>query len=121
MDHFPLDDLLPSNDECYVPPEHFVDLFAPGGAAWELADVYKWIHMSNVLGNKFISGYMACHFDLMLKSGRPFTMTLMESFGDSLVDLFIRRSKMFNRTATLTRSSVKEFGVTYVTVSGHGE
>jgi hypothetical protein len=121
MDSIPLDDLLPTNDSCYTPPAHFVDLYAPGGAAWELVDVYKWIHLSNSMGNKFIAGYMACHFDVMLKSGRPFRVTLMDSFGSDLVDLFIRRAKMFNRTATISRSSVEEFGVSYVTVSGHGE
>ena len=87
----PLDDLLPTNDNSFqpVPSGEFFDTGSP---YWEFADIFKW-------GNKsaeFQFGFYAGLFEMILKSGRPFSFRLLESLEPHL-EHFITRAQEYNR------------------------
>lgn len=94
----PLDDLLPTSDSGYTPPGNFADLFERGGAAWELADAWKWhIRKDDHSTHSFNLGYHACLFDICLKSGKPFMFNIPFNV-PVVIDEFKARASQFGRT-----------------------
>ena len=89
----PLDDLLPTNDDSFqpVPSGEFFDTGSP---FWEFADIFKWGNKSTDTDFQF--GFYAGLFEIILKSGRPFSFRLLESLEHHL-DSFIVRAKAYNR------------------------
>ena len=87
----PLDDLLPTNDDSFqpVPSGEFFDTGSP---FWEFADIFKWDNKST----DFQFGFYAGLFEMILKSGRPFSFRLLESLEPHL-DSFITRAQEYNR------------------------
>ena len=108
----PLDDLYPTNDESYIPPETCDELFLPGGGAWDQADVWKWQFAGDV---SFRLGYQAQLFDILLKSGRPFMMRLFGS--EEIAEEFKRRAECFGRTVEFPLTAIPDSVV--VIVSKH--
>jgi hypothetical protein len=71
----PLDDLLPSNDECFEPVDSGV-FFLSGSPFWEWADEFKWIRPTGEHGRElFKIGWEAAMFETLLKSGLSFSFT----------------------------------------------
>ena len=97
----PLDDLLPTNDESFqpVPSGEFFDTGSP---YWEFADIFKWGNKSTDTDFQF--GFYAGLFEMILKSGRPFSFRLLESLEPHL-DSFITRAQEYNRECTWEKKS----------------
>ena len=105
----PLDDLLPTNDDSFepVPSGEFFDTGSP---FWEFADIFKWGNKST----EFQFGFYAGLFEIILKSGRPFSFRLLEILEPHL-DSFIVRAKAYNREIEWEK---KSYWVV-IWVSGH--
>ena len=105
----PLDDLLPTNDDSFqpVPSGEFFDTGSP---FWEFADIFKWDNKST----DFQFGFYAGLFEMILKSGRPFSFRLLESLEPHL-DSFITRAQEYNREIEWEK---KSYWVV-ISVAGH--
>lgn len=94
---FVLDDLLPQSDSAYEPPSNLSELFTgEDSALWELADIWKYglSDMSTEDRAIFTMGYYCAIWDVWLKTGLPFAVTVPED----CVDRLVKRSEAFNRT-----------------------
>ncbi len=87
----PLDDLYPTNDDCFQPVSSG-DYFNTGSPFWEFSDFHKWGNNSNL----FKLGFYAGLFEVALKSGKPFKFLLPYSLEDN-VEMFVARARQFNR------------------------
>jgi hypothetical protein len=105
----PLDDLLPTNDDSFepVPSGKFFDTGSP---YWEFSDIFKWGNQST----EFQFGFYAGLFEMILKSGRPFSFRLLESL-ELHLDSFITRAQEYNREV---ESEKKSYWVV-ISVGGH--
>lgn len=74
----PLDDLLPTNDECFEPVDSG-EFFKTGSPFWEWSDQHKWIIPTGRDDRRmFRWGWEAANFETLLKSGLSFSFMAME-------------------------------------------
>ncbi len=107
----PLDDLLPTNDQTYTPPPDH-QYFQTGSPFWEFSDIYKWPNNNP----EFQYGYYAALYETMLKTGKPFQFTLLESL-EPYLNHFTTRAQQYNRKYHTNKPS----HWTTITVEGHQE
>ncbi len=97
----PLDDMLPPNDEAFIPVDSG-EFFETGTSFWEFSDFMKWQKPRLDDERKlFIIGYFAALFECALKSGKPFrfpTTGLPHH-------IFVKRAKDYNRRVMLLENN----------------
>ena len=96
----PLDDLYPTNDDCFQPVSSG-DYFNSGSPFWEFSDLHKWGNNST----EFKLGFYAGLFEVALKSGKPFKFLMPYSLED-YIEMFVARAKQFNRNIELEKGEV---------------
>lgn len=107
----PLDDLLPTNDHAFIPTPDY-QYFQTGSPFWEFSDIFKWSNHTP----EFQYGYYAALFETILKSGKPFMFTLLESL-EPYTSHFTYRANQYNRKFQTHKRS----HWTTITVEGHQE